>query len=59
MKAKHVGVRVSPDELATLVKAARASGVPLSVFIRGCLGVGAKRKNGRPKSRPKRVENGT
>ena len=59
MKARHVGVRVSPEEWATLAKAARASGVPLSEFIRACLGVGAKRKNGRPKSMPKRVETET
>lgn len=58
MKARHVGVRVSPNELETLVKAASASGVPLSVFIRRLLGVEERRKNGRPKSRPKRVENG-
>jgi hypothetical protein len=58
VKSRHVGVRVSPEEWATLAKAARDLGVPLSVFIRGCLGVGQRRKNGRPKSRPKRVENG-
>ena len=58
MKAKHVGVRVSPEEWATLAKAARDLGMPLSVFIRRLLGVEERRKNGRPKSTPKRVENG-
>ena len=59
MKARHVGLRVSPEEWATLAKAASASGVSLSVFIRRLLGVEERRKNGRPKSRLKRVENGT
>ena len=58
MKARHVGVRVSPEEWATLAKAARDLGVPLSVFIRRLLGVEERRKNGRPKSSPRRVEIG-
>jgi len=58
VKARHVGVRVSPEEWATLAKAARDLGVPLSVFIRRLLGVEERRKNGRPKSSPRRVEIG-
>ena len=52
MKARHVGVRVSPEEWATLAKAARDLGVPLSEFIRGLLGLAKERENGRPAKVP-------
>ena len=59
MKTKTLGVRLSADEWETLARCSLASGEPVSVFVRRLLGVQAKRKNGRPKSMPKRVENGT